>query len=149
MRQHVSVRVRSLGWVWACRSDCVRVRCDHGMQERPCEGAVRPRQPCASVPPSHFENFRQAWKKCVAKYGNARPRTKRDTSTYVGVLLVLKKKGGIFLRGIDQHKSSLDVSINAYFFSKDQRANHLTPHRLINATPCKPTFSLPHACRGY
>ena len=38
----------------------VRVRCDRGVQERPCEGAVRPRQPFASVPPSHFENFRQA-----------------------------------------------------------------------------------------
>ena len=60
----------------ACRSDCVRVRCDRGVQERPCEGAVRPRQPCASVPPSHFENFRQAWQKCVAKFGNARPRPK-------------------------------------------------------------------------
>ena len=93
----------------------MRVRCDRGVQERPCEGAVRPRQPCASVPPFHFENFRQAWQKCVAKYGNARPRPKQDTSTYVGVLLVLKKKGGVFLRGIDQYKSSFDVSINAYF----------------------------------
>ena len=43
-----------------------------------CEGAVRPRQSCASVPPSHFENFRQAWQKCVAKFGNARPRPKQD-----------------------------------------------------------------------
>ena len=57
--------------------DCVRVRCDRGMQERLCEGVVRPRQLCASVPPFHFENFRQAWKKCVAKYGNARPRPNR------------------------------------------------------------------------
>ena len=56
----------------------MRVRCDRGVQERPCEGAVRPRQPCASVPPSHFENFRQAWQKCVAKFGNARPRPKQD-----------------------------------------------------------------------
>ena len=56
----------------------MRVRCDRGVQERPCEGAVRPRQPCASVPPFHFENFRQAWQKCVAKYGNARPRPKQD-----------------------------------------------------------------------
>ena len=54
----------------------VRVRCDRGVQERPCEGAVRPRQPCASVPPFHFKNFRQTWQKCVAKYGNARPRPK-------------------------------------------------------------------------
>ena len=35
----------------------MRVRCDRGVQERPCEGAVRPRQSCASVPPSHFENL--------------------------------------------------------------------------------------------
>ena len=56
----------------------VRVRCDRGVQERPCEGAVRLRQPCASVPPFHFENFRKAWQKCVAKYGNARPRPKQD-----------------------------------------------------------------------
>ena len=70
-------------------------------------------------------------------------------STYVLGVLVLKKKGGVFLRGINRYKSSFHVSINAYFFSKAQRANHLTPHRLINAAPCKPTFSLPHACRGY
>ncbi len=126
----------------------MRVQCDRGVQERLCEGAVRPRQPCASVPPFHFENFRQAWQKCVAKYGNARPRPKQDTSTYVGVQFVLKKKGGVFLRGIDRYKSSFDVSINTYFFSNAQRANHLTPHRLINAAPCKPTFSLPHACKG-
>jgi len=69
-------------------------------------------------------------------------------STYVLGVLVLKKKGGVFLRGIDRYKSWFDVSINAYFFSKAQRANHLTPHRLINAAPCKPTFSLPHACKG-
>ena len=57
-------------------------------------------------------------KKCVAKYGNARPRPKQDTSTYVGVLLVLKKKGGVFLRGNDRYKSSFDMSINAYFFNQ-------------------------------
>ena len=95
----------------------MRVRCDRGVQERPCEGAVQPRQPCASVPPFHFENFRQAWQKCVAKYGNARPRPKQDTSTYVGVL-VLKKKSGVFLRGINRYKSLFDVSINAYFFQR-------------------------------
>ena len=100
MRQHVSVRVRSLGWVCDVHERLCEVRCDRGVQERPCEGAVRPRQPCASVPPSHFENFRQAWQKCVAKYGNARPRPKQDTSTYVLGVLVLKKKGGVFLCGI-------------------------------------------------
>ena len=62
----------------------VRVRCHRGVQERPCEGAVRPRQPCTSVPPFHFENFRQAWQKYVAKYGNTRPRPKQDK--YVVVL---------------------------------------------------------------
>ena len=92
----------------------MRVRCDRDVHERPCEGAVRPRQPCASVPPFHFENFRQAWQKCVAKYGNARPRPKQDK--YVLEVLVLIKKGGVFLRGIDRYKSSFDVSINAYFF---------------------------------
>ena len=143
----MSVRVRSLGWVCGVQERSVRVRCDRGVQERPCEGAVRLRQPCASVPPFHFENLRQGWQKCVEKYGNTRPRPKQNTSMYI--LLVLKKKGEVFLRGIDRYKSSFDVSINAYFFSKDQRANHLTPHRLINAAPCKPTFSLPHACRGY
>ena len=56
----------------------MRVRCDRDVQERPCEGAVRPQQPCASVPTFHFENFRQAWQKCVAKYGNASPRPKQD-----------------------------------------------------------------------
>ena len=80
-----AVRPRHAGaTMWVCgataawRSHCVRVRCDRSMQERLCEGAVRLRQPCASVPPFHFENFRQAWQKCVAKYGNARPRPKQD-----------------------------------------------------------------------
>ena len=131
----------------ACRSDCVRVRCDRGVQERPCEGAVRPRQPCASVAPSHFENFRHAWQKCVAKFGNARPRPKQDKYVRTRSTSV-KKKGGVFLHGINRYKSLFDVSINEYFFSKAQRANHLTPHRLINAAPCKPTFSVPHACKG-
>ena len=37
-------------------------------------------------------------------------------STYVLGVLVLKKKGRVFLRGIDRYKSSFDVSINVYFF---------------------------------
>lgn len=37
-------------------------------------------------------------------------------STYVLGVLVLKKKGGVFLRGINRYKSSFHVSINAYFF---------------------------------
>ena len=37
-------------------------------------------------------------------------------STYVLGVLVLKKKGRVFLRGINQYKSSFHVSIKAYFF---------------------------------
>ena len=72
----------------------MRVRCDRGVQERPCEGAVRPRQPCASVPPFHFENFRQAWQKCVAKYGNARPRPKQDKYVRTRSTSVKKERRG-------------------------------------------------------
>ena len=72
----------------------MRVRCDRGVQERPCEGAVRPRQPCASVPPSHFENFRQAWQKCVAKFGNARPRPKQDKYVRTRSTSVKKERRG-------------------------------------------------------
>src|SRR3954471_19197345 len=108
MRQHVSVRVRSLGWV------C-------GVQERPCEGAVRPRQPCASVPPSHFENFRQAWQKCAAKFGNARPRPKQDKYVRTRSTSVKKERQGFSFVGFNRYKSLFHVSINAYFFSKDQR----------------------------
>ena len=80
---HATARVSEGAFPWlglrrAGATVHVRVRCDRGVQERPCEGAVRLRQPCASVPPFHFENFRQAWKKFVAKYGNARPRPKHD-----------------------------------------------------------------------
>ena len=39
-------------------------------------------------------------------------------STYVLGVLVLKKKGGVFLRGINRYKSSFHVSINAYFSPK-------------------------------
>ena len=42
MRQHMSVRVRSLGWVYGVQERLCEVRCDRGVQERPCEGAVRP-----------------------------------------------------------------------------------------------------------
>ena len=40
----------------------------------------------------------------------------RISTYYVLGVLVLKKKGGVFLRGINRYKSSFDVSINAYFF---------------------------------
>ena len=136
MRQHVSVRVRSLGWV------C-------GVQERLCEGAVRPRQPCASVPPSHFENFRQAWQKCVVKFGNARPRPKQDKYVRTRSTSVKKERRGFPSRDLIDTNPRFTCQLMRIFFSKDQRANHLTPHRLINAAPYKPTFSLPHACRGY
>ena len=72
----------------------MRVRCDRGVQERPCEGAMQPRQPCASVPPSHFENFRQAWQKCVAKFGNARPRPKQDKYVRTRSTSVKKERRG-------------------------------------------------------
>ena len=77
----------------------MRVRCDRGVQERPCEGAVRLRQPCASVPPSHFETLgklgKNVWQS-MAMQGLDPNRI----STYVLGVLVLKKKGGVFLRGI-------------------------------------------------
>ena len=133
----------------ACRRDCVRVRCDRGVQERPCEGAVWPRQPCGSVPPSHFENFRQAWQKCVAKFGNARPRPKQDKYVRTRSTSVKKERRGFPSRDLIDTNPRFTCQLMHIFFSKDQRANHLTPHRLINAAPCKPTFSLPHACRGY
>ena len=142
---HVSVRVRSLGWVCgvqerlyegaACRSDCVRARCDRD---------------------SRAQVYLLLILKTLGKLGKNGWRSlamqgldPNRISTYVLGVLVLKKKGGVFLRGINRYKSSFDVSINAHFFSKAQRSNHLTPHRLINAAPCKPTFSLPHACMGY
>ena len=94
----------------------MRVRCDRGVQERPCEGAVRPRQPCASVPPSHFENFRQAWQKCVAKFGNARPRPKQDKYVRTRSTSVTKSEAGFSFMRFNQYKSSFHVSVNAYFF---------------------------------
>ena len=114
-----------------------------------CEGAVRPRQPCASVPPFHFEKFRQAWKKCVVKYGNARPRSKQDKYIRTRSTSVKKERRGFPSRDLIDTNPRFTCQLMRIFFSKDQRANHLTPHHLINAAPCKPTFSLPHACRGY
>ena len=43
-------------------------------------------------------------------------------STYVLGVLVLIKKGGVFLRGINRYKSSFDVSINAYFFLQSPKS---------------------------
>ena len=42
----------------------------------------------------------------------------RISTYYVLGVLVLKKKGGVFLRGINRYKSLFDVSINAYFFQR-------------------------------
>ena len=119
----------------ACRSDRV--------------SAVRPRQPCTSVPPSYFENFRQTWQKCVAKFGNARPRPKQDKYVRTRSTSVKKERRGFPSRDLIDTNPCFTCQLMRIFFSKDQRANHLTPHRLINGAPCKPTFSLPHACRGY
>ena len=119
----------------ACRSDRVRVRCDRDS---------RAQVYLLFILKTLGKLGKNVWRS-LAMQGLDPNRI----STYVLGVLVLKKKGGVFLRGINRYKSSFDVSINAYFFSKAQRANHLTPHRLINAAPCKPTFSLPHACRGY
>ena len=41
-------------------------------------------------------------------------------STYVLGVLVLKKKGGVFLRRINRYKSLFDVSINAFFSPKPE-----------------------------
>ena len=140
----------------ACRSDCVRVRCDRGVQERPCEGVVRPRQPCTSVPPSHFENFRQAWKnvwRSLAMQGLDPNRISTYSLCFFLVhtrsTSVKKEMLGFPSRDLIDTNPRFTCQLMRIFFSKDQRANHLTPHRLINAAPCKPTFSLPHACRGY
>ena len=43
-------------------------------------------------------------------------------STYVLGVLVLKRKGGVFLRRINRYKSSFDVSINVYFFLQSTKS---------------------------
>ena len=43
-------------------------------------------------------------------------------STYVLGVLVLKKKGGVFLHGINRYTSSFHVSINAYFFLQSPKS---------------------------
>ena len=43
-------------------------------------------------------------------------------STYVLGVLVLKKKGGVFLRGINRYKSSFHMSINVYFFLQSPKS---------------------------
>ena len=86
MRQHVSVRVRSLGWVCGVHERSVRVRCDRNSH--------------AQVYLLLILKTLGKLGKNVAKYGTSRPRPKQDTSTYILGVLVLKKKGGVFLRRI-------------------------------------------------
>ena len=77
----------------------MRVRRDRGMQERPCEGAVRPRQPCTSdlllILKTLGKLGKNVWRS-LAMQGLDPNRI----STYVLGVLVLKKKGTVFLRGI-------------------------------------------------
>ena len=97
MRQHVSVRVRSLGWV------C-------GVQERLCEGAVRPRHDRVRVRcdrDSRAQVYLLLILKTLGKLGKnvwqslaMQGLDPNRISTYVLGVLVLKKKGGVFLRGI-------------------------------------------------
>ena len=113
MRQHVSVRVRSLGWV------C-------GVQERLCEGAVRPRRAGATMcgcdvtaacrsdrvrvrcdRDSGAQVYLLLILKTLGKLGKNVWRSlamqgldPNRISTYVLGVLVLKKKGWVFLRGI-------------------------------------------------
>ena len=125
----------------ACRSDCVRVRSDH-VKVR-CDRDSR-----AQVYLLFILKTLGKLGKNVCRSMAMQGLDPNRISTYVLGVLVLIKKGRVFLCGINRYKSLFDMSINAHFFSKAQRANHLTPYRLINAAPCKPTFSLPHACKG-
>ena len=130
-----------------CTSDCVRVRCDRDVQERPCEGAMRPRQPqvyLLFILETLGKLGKNVWRS-MAMQGLDPNRI----STYVLGVLVLKRKAGFSFTGLIDTNPCLTCQLMSIFFSKAQRANHLTPHCLINAAPCKPTFSLPYACRGY
>ena len=86
MRQHMSVRVRSLVGFAACRSDRERVRCDRD---------------------SRVQVYLLLILKTLGKLGKNVWRSlamqgldPNRISTYVLGVLVLKKKGGVFLRGI-------------------------------------------------
>ena len=77
----------------------MRVRCDRGVQERPCEGAVRPRH--------RAQVYLLLILKTLGKLGKNVWRSlamqgldPNRISTYVLGVLVLKKKGGVFLREI-------------------------------------------------
>ena len=65
----------------ACRSDCVRVRCD--------------RDSCAQVYLLFsLKTLGKLSKKCVAKYGNARPRPKQDKYVRTRSTSVNKERRG-------------------------------------------------------
>ena len=64
-----------------CRSDSVRVRCDRDSRAQVYLLLI-------------FENFRQAWQKSVAKFGNARPRPKQDKYVRTRSTSVKKERRG-------------------------------------------------------
>ena len=118
----------------ACKSDCVRVRCDRN---------------------SRAQVYLFFILKTLGKLGKNVWRSMamqgldpNKISTYVLGVLVLKRKAGVSFLGLIDTNPRLTCQLMRIFFSKAQRANHLTPPRLINAAPCKLTFSLPHACKG-
>ena len=85
-----------------CRSDRVRVRCDRDS---------RAQVYLLFILKTLGKLGKNVWRS-LAMQGLDPNRI----STYVLGVLVLKKKGGVFLRGINRYKSSFDVSISAYFF---------------------------------
>ena len=46
----------------------------------------------------------------------------RITTYYIQGVLVLKKKGGVFLHGVNGYKSLFHVSTNAYFFLQSPKS---------------------------
>jgi hypothetical protein len=117
----------------ACRSDCVRVRCD--------------RDSCAQVYLLFIletlgKLCKNVWRS-MAMQGLDPNRI--QVRTYY---LCKKRKARFSFTELIDTNPCLTCQLMCIFFSNAQRANHLTPHCLINAAPCKPTFSLPHACKG-
>ena len=91
-----------------CRSDCVRVRCDRDN---------RAQVYLLFILKTLGKLGKNVWRS-MAMQGLDPNRI----STYVLGVLVLIKKGGVFLRGINRYKSSFDVSINAYFFLQSPKS---------------------------
>ena len=94
----------------------MRVRCDHGVQERPCEGACD----CDS----RAQVYLLLILKTLGKLGKNVWRSlamqgldpNRISKYVVGVLVLKKRKAGFSFAGFNRYKSSFHVSINAYFF---------------------------------